>query len=136
MPNVNATSQAGVQLTTTNGDTTVAATFATRSNNAYIVKATILALKINELLGAADDYGAASSYGRVATFINDGGTLVQAAGTAALWTHEEGDADWGVDITPSGTNILVRVSGTPAETIRWRVQTEITEVGSNSAVPN
>lgn len=137
MPKVNAIKTSGVVLTTTNGDSTVAATFATRTNAAYVIEARVLAIKRRNLLGAADDWGAVASYGIVATFINVAGTVVQAAGTAALWTHEEGDMGAeGADISISGTNIVVRVAGAPAQEIRWLVDTDIKENGADTFVPN
>lgn len=138
MPNLNATKQTGVHLVTTNGDTTTAATFVTRSDTAYVVQARIIAIKVDNLLGDADTWGSVVSYGHVSTFINDGGTLVEAApfGTR-LWTHEEGDVGgYSIDITPSGTNILVRVAGAAAQKVHWLVDADIREVGINSLLPN
>lgn len=137
MPNITVTKQTGAHLITTDGNTTTAATFATRSDTAYQLIVRAIAIKVDNLLGAADTFGSVASYHLGATFINDGGTLVQAAGTTNIFTHEEGDVGgYAVDITPSSTNILVRVAGAAAQKVHWLVDADIREVGANSLLPN
>lgn len=122
MPNLNAVSGAGVNLTTTNGDTTTAATFATRNDKLYLLVVKILAINTGS-------YADAAGYVRTATFLNDGGVLSQVGAGVAVSSQESGDAGaWNVDISPSGTDILVRVAGQPAKTIKWRVAADIEEL--------
>lgn len=139
MPKVNVSRQTGVYLDTTNGNTTTAATFSTRKNTIYNVYVRVVGAKVVSLLGTPDAWGEGASYGLVASFRNTNGTLAQlnAGAATALWTHEQAESGVnGADITPSGTDILVRVAGAPGERWRWNVYTEIQEIGVDSAVPN
>lgn len=122
MPNLNVALTAGVDLTTTNGDTTVAATFATETDAAYLVSAKVVAVNTGS-------YADSGGYLLMATFLNDGGTLSRADGDAVLSARETGAAGaWGVDVSASGTNIVVRVAGEPAKTVKWHVDTEIYKI--------
>lgn len=111
----------GVGLNTTNATQTVAATIETFNDRCYVVEAVILATE-------TDDHDEVASYGRVATFRNDGGTLTQVGTTTSLWTHED-TGGWDVDFNVNGENIEIRVTGAASTNVSWLVDAVIKNLG-------
>lgn len=122
MPAINNRNLHGVPVNTTDATQTVAATVSTDTDRLYVLTA---------IIGAVDtgDYNEGASYGRVATFKNDGGTVTQIGSTTSLWTHED-TAGWDVDFNISGTTIRVRVTGAAATNITWLVDVDVKELGA------
>jgi len=75
------------------------------------------------------DGSTTASYGRVATFENNAGTLAQVGTTTSLWTNEDIAAPMDVVYDTSGTDIRLRITGDPGRTLRWNIQTDVFEAG-------
>jgi hypothetical protein len=122
MPQVNSpgSTRYGVAFNTTASTANqVAATFpCNRNDTLYTLYAIVLAV-------ATDNFDEGQSYGRVGTFLNDGGTVTQVGSTTSLWTHETvggRDVDFNVD-TPT---VQLRVSPDDTTPLTWLIQAEVT----------
>ena len=73
----------------------------------------------------ASDGSTTASYGRVATFENNAGTVTQVSTTTSLWTHEDIAAPMDFVFAVSGTDVLLRVTGDPGRTILWNIECDI-----------
>lgn len=122
MPQINSpgSTRYGVAFNTTAATANqVAATIPlNRNNTAYVVTARIVSL-------ATDEFDEADSYGRVGTFLNDGGTVSQVGSTTSLWTHET-VAGRDVNFNVNGTNLEVRVSPADTTPLTWLIQVDVT----------
>jgi hypothetical protein len=114
----------GTPFNTTNGTGTSAITFATRANKAYVVRARVTAVRTSDFLTM-------KSMGRLAGFVNHGGTLVQIGATQ----YDENDientasSDANISLSANGTNIVLTAWGIAATNLTWLSDLEITEVG-------
>lgn len=111
----------GVYTNTTDATQTTAATFLTRDDHAYSVRARITATETT-------DHDEVAYYERAALFNNDGGTLSLVGSITSLVTIES-TAGWDVTLDASGDTIRARVTGASSTNITWLVQLDITEVG-------
>ncbi len=107
-------------IQTTNANPTIIATISTATDKAYGLTVTTIGIK--------SDGTEAAHYVDHATFKNDGGSLA-AVGTVSSAHAVENDVSWGVTITPSGTNILVHVTGNTGDTVEWQTTVEMNIVG-------
>lgn len=108
--------QTTATVQTTNATTTTLTTIATSSNTVIYVKSKILA-KVNTTVSAGAVYEIISGYRNAA------GTLTKIAADDKL--SIENTNAWDVTTTPSGTNILIQVSGQAATTIDWAGYLEV-----------
>ena len=111
----------GVYTNTTDATVTTAATFTTRDNHAYSVRARVTATE-------TDDFDEQAYYERVALFKNDGGTLAL-VGSVQTPITVESTGGWDCTLDASGDDIRVRVTGASSTDIAWLAQVDITEVG-------
>ena len=125
MPNINNRNLHGVPVNTTDATQTVAAVVETATDRAYLLTAKVVATETT-------DHDEAASYGRAATFANDGGTVSQVGSTTDLWTHED-TAGWDVDFNISGTDVRLRVTGAAATAVSWLVDIDVKELGQFAA---
>lgn len=110
----------GVKLNTTDATETVAATFQTKTDTAYYIRARIVAVE-------TVDHDEIGVYDIIGGFKNDGGTLTQVGSTAAVATIESTSA-WAVAFAVSGTVVQVKVTGAALTVMTWRVDMYVLEV--------
>lgn len=97
-------------IQTTDATTVTAFSFVPRNNS--VVRVHIEAVAWNST--------SAATYGRLACFKNNGGTVTQVGATASLLVVEE---DAAYDCLPdiSGTSVRVRVTGNTGRTVNWKI---------------
>lgn len=111
-------SSSGVrQVQTTDATVTTIATIPTSSDRGYVVRAMVVGTRVT----GTNETGA---YEVICTFENDAGTLTQVSTDTQPHVKED-TAAWDVTINPSGTNILVQVTGEAAKTINWTCLYEV-----------
>lgn len=110
---------------TTDATVTTLATITTSADKTYQIHVRVLARRTGGTGGTADD-GAA--YECAATYTTKTSTLTEMAETC--WYEHEDQAGWDVDFAPSGSNILVRVTGAVNNNITWHGTVETSSVGS------
>ena len=106
---------------TTNATPTTFLTVATSTDQNYFVHAKVLARQTGGSAGNVGDGGGFDCY---ATYRNVSGVLTE-IGDSCLVEHRD-DATWALDFSPSGTNILVRVTGATNKNITWMGTTNVT----------
>lgn len=105
---------------TTDATVTTIATIPTGSDKSYVVRA----LAVGKRVTGTNETGA---YEAIATFENDAGTLAQVSTDTQPHVKED-TAGWDLTINPSGTNILVQVTGAAGSTVDWKSLIEVVEV--------
>jgi len=106
-------------VTTTDATTTTISTIATSSDTTYFLSAKLVARR-------TDSGSESAGYKLMATYRNNGGTLSQVSSDDLL--SQEDSAQWNVDTTISGTNIIIEVTGQSSKTINWKSSWNTTDV--------
>lgn len=101
------------EVTTTDATVTTIYTIATSSDTTYLV--TVRAIGMFED-GVLDD---AATFISNATFFHQGIGVSQIDTTDEQYVRESGAGTWALTFSTSGTDILVRVTGVAATTIKW-----------------
>jgi hypothetical protein len=110
---------------TTDATVTTTATIATAANRTYFVRVKTLARRTGGTGGTADD---AAGYWCAATYKTAAAVLTEVAETCTV--AQEDQAGWAVSFAPSGTDILVQVTGAADNNITWHSTVETSFVGS------
>lgn len=114
----NATYTVVIEGQTTDATTTFLGLIGTSTDVAYFIE--------SDIVGMKSDGSQVGAYKEYYTYQNDGGTLTEQNETNE-YTSED-DAAWDVDCSPSGTNILLRVTGNTGDTVEWFCRYKVTEV--------
>lgn len=108
-------------LTTNDNTSTTVLTIPTATGNSYMIKANVIGYKLSGAGSGA--VGATNGYVRDIIVKNIGGT-VTIVGNQSTMTFED-IAAHNVTVTTSGTNILVQVTGSTNNNIKWNAIAEV-----------
>ena len=95
--------------TTTDNASNLLSTIILSTDAVYLLEIKVIALRTDAVKGAAFYYTRA--------YRNNSGTAVQIGGTDNVQFRDDGS--WTINVTPSGGNVTVSVSGRNGETIDW-----------------
>jgi hypothetical protein len=112
------------KVETTNATQTTILTFPTASDKAYAIWGYMVARRTD-----ADGFNAAFSLGNSLVYRNAAGAPVL-VGDPVAWTMDanQGAPAWSIDVTIATNDVVVRVTGTAAQTIEWLGWVQVIEV--------